>query len=153
MFGKSKIFVALAFIFTLIFSTTTAFADTSGSTNTATINVATGTGFFKPYIVLSQNKAQASFHVGTKDKAGTLYGHYNIVVKKDGRQVNNFTWKNGSTKIKLDRNANYTITVSFINGRNGDPRLEYSSGMYHFNHWIEQPQWRVSKESKIESCW
>lgn len=150
MFGKSKILVTLAFIFTLIFSAATVFAGTSGSTNSVTINVSTRSGILKPYIVLSQNKAKASFRRYTKDVEGTAYGHYNVVVNKDGRQVNSFKWKNGSTKIKLDRNTNYTITVSYIAG---NPLLEYSSGIYHFNHWIEQPQWRVSKESKIESCW
>ena len=150
MFCKNKAFITLAFIFTLIFATTTSFAATSGSTNSVTINVSTKSGILKPYIVLSQNKAKASFRRFNKDVEGTAYGHYNIVVNKDGRKVSNFKWKNGSTKIKLDRNANYTITVSYISG---NPLLEYSSGVYHFNHWIEQPQWKVSKESKIESCW
>ena len=148
---KGKIFIALAFIFTLIFATSTAFAGTSGSKNSVTINVSTGTGFFKPYVVLSQNKVKASFTVFTNNNKESLtYGHYNIVVKKDGRQVQKFKWKNGSTKIKLDRNANYTIAVNFL-GNN--EMLEYSSGIYHFNYWIDQPYWWVSKESKIDSCW
>ena len=151
MIAKSKIFVALAFVFTLLFSSTTAFAGTGGSTNSVTINVSTGgSGLFKPYIVLNQNKAKASFRKFNKDVEGTAYGHYQVVVNKDGRQVNSFKWTNGSTKIKLDKNANYTINISYIAG---NPLLEYSSGIYHFNHWIEQPQWRVSKESKIENCW
>ncbi len=147
---KGKIFIALAFIFTLIFSATTAFAGTSGSTNTVTINVSTGSGFFKPYIVLSQNKAKASFRRGTKLAQGSAYAKYNIIVKKDGRKVSSPSWHSGSIKIKLDKNSNYTITVSYDDQGN---YLSNSGHLNMFNNWIEQPYWSVTKESKIESCW
>ena len=150
MFGKSKIFVALAFVFTLIFSSTTAFADTSGSTNTVTINVNTGdSGLFKPYIVLSQNKAKASFTKGVKQGQDSVYAKYRITVNKDGRKVSSPTWHSGSIKIKLDKNSSYSITVAY------DGQGTYLSNSGHlkmFNNWIEQPYWTVSKTSKAE-CW
>lgn len=145
MFGKSKIFVALAFVFTLIFAANTAFAGTSGSTDSTIIFLDTGSeGLFRPYIVLKQDKKRASFTKGTKRAEGSAYAKYRISVEKNGKRVSSPTWHSGSIKIKLDKNARYAITVAY------DGQGTYLSNSGHlkmFNGWIEQPYWRLSDYS------
>ena len=130
-------------------------AATSGGQDTKTIYVETKANWSKPgseSITLEQQKAQYTYEVyrGRKEgwvkKSGSIYPTYNITIKNNttGKSQKK-TWKNGSIKLKLDRNCTYNITVSY-DSTSTWLRSNAKTGTY-----TKAPYWYVSKTNKVSN--
>lgn len=130
-----------------------AFAATSGGANTKTIYVSAGADWSYPgseSITLKQDKCTVEYKYlsGTKWKYGEakIYPYYDITVKnnKTGKSKS-LKLDSSSLKIKLDRNTNYTITVSYNQWWTDTIQLGQKKVLVKYKN---SPKWWVSSAWK-----
>lgn len=150
-----SVFLTLVMCLSLVVSfNVTASAATSGGENTKTITVETKANWLYPgqeSITLKQNKAKYVYEVDSfgkrKTKTASIYPSYIITIKNNttGERTEE-KWKDGSIKIKLDRNCSYTIKVSY------DEAITWTRMKKTFMYYTKAPYWYVSSTHKAE-CW
>jgi len=123
-----KIIVSMGMLVTLLVCfSTSAFAATSGSTNTATINVTTKANWALPgseSITLKQTAGTYNWRNAVTGKTGTAtgYGYYDVKAVPTsgaGTKTITTTFSSASKTINLEANTTYKITVSYnIAGQN-----------------------------------
>ena len=128
-------------------------AATSGSTNTRSISVQTTADWRYPgteSITLKQNKCKYTYSTLKNwkwvDKESSAYPYYRITIKNEttGKSTSK-TWHSASIKLKLDRNARYTITVSY------DSMGNWLGSNCKFKSWKNTPSWWVSTTHKANA--
>ena len=129
-----------------------AHAATSGTTGTRTIYAETKANWWYPgaeSITLKQSKIKATytgFFNSSKTTTREFYGVYNITVCNNSTGARK-TYKltGASLKIKLDRNASYTITVQYDSNATF-LKTPYPTGWIYKSQ--TNPSWWVSGSCK-----
>ena len=144
------LFFAIVMLVSNIFTVTVpvSAATCSNGTYTQTFTVTTKeTGFWKPYIVISQSKGV--FKPGYNPFYDTKkeYGWWNVSYKAtDGSDEGGNEYLDGSyVKIRLQRGKKYKFTISWAGGKNHPQNSTKGT-------FIEYPTWEVSKKCNISKC-
>lgn len=154
-----KLIATLTLIITLfsVFNVT-AFASTSGTTNTRTITVTTKSNYWLPgssSITLKQNKG-TFYYKGLfgKKKKGQCYGYYNVkatpiagYAKDKKKKAITTTFTGRSKTIKLKKDSTYSITVSY------DSNGTWLQSGCKLSSWDTTPNWWVNSTYKVSSCY
>ena len=146
----TAVFLLVVTVFALM--CTSAFAATSGSTGSRTIYVTTKSDWTylgTESITLKQSPVTVKytgFFNAKKTTTRTYYPVYNITVRNTATgATKSYTFNSATKKIKLDRDASYTITVAYDRDRSF-LRVPYPA------FWIYQseskPYWWVDSACK-----
>ena len=118
-------------------------AATSGNISTKKMYVTTKANWLKP----GNESVTISRTTGVYKNGTKFYGSWYVTVYKYGAGTKKtYTMNSGSLTIKLDRNANYQITVSPRPVYNAT--IEINGGSRNVKTW---PNWYVSKTNKVSS--